>query len=123
MGFFLMFGLVGLAMHRGSQLDDTISIMGGFISGALMMLVIAKMMQMLFRLQSSGNLNLSDAVGHVGTVYLHIPEGGTGQVQLTIDGRMRIYDAVTVDKRPVKTGDRVEVTEVIDEHLLVVMKV
>ena len=123
MGFFVMFGLVGLAMHRGNQLGDAFSILVGFLAGLFMMLVIGKMMQMLFRLQSSGNVTLSHAVGHVGTVYMNIPEGGTGQVELTIDGRMRIYDAVTQNKKTVKTGDRVEVTEVIDERILVVVKV
>jgi membrane protein implicated in regulation of membrane protease activity len=122
MGFFLMFGLVGLAMHRGSGLDETISIIGGFAAGVVMLLLIAKMMQMLYRLQSTGNLNLTHAVGHIGTVYLTIPEEGTGQVQLTIDGRMRIYDAVTADKKEVKTGERVEVAEIIDGRILVVKK-
>lgn len=120
--FFLMFGLVGLAMHRGSHLGEVISILGGLVAGVLMMAVLAKMVQMMMRLQSSGNANPDHAIGETGTVYLTIPADGTGQIQIGIDGRLLIYDAVAEDKGEVKTGDRVEVTRVLDGRLMVVRK-
>ena len=121
--FFLMFGLVGLAMHRGSGFGEVASVFGGFAAGLVMMTALAKLVQMMFRLQTSGNLDVSHAVGHTGTVYLGIPAGGTGQIQLSFDGRMRIFDAVAEDKKAIKTGDRVQIAQVLEGRIMVVKKV
>jgi membrane protein implicated in regulation of membrane protease activity len=122
--FFLVFGLTGLALHRGSGLGDTTAMLGAFAVAFAVMLVVAKLVQMLRRLETSGNLHIADhAVGASGDVYLTIPEHGAGQVQIVIAGRLMTLDAVADEGAPIPTGERVRVVAVDDGERLVVRRV
>ena len=74
-------------------------------------------------MQQSGNINLQkSAAGCEGKVYLTIPalRGGAGKVQITINGAVREYDAVTESEEPLKTGASIRVVDVIDASTLLV---
>ncbi len=74
-------------------------------------------------MQQSGNINLQrSAAGCEGKVYLTIPEGrsGSGKVQITINGAVREYDAVTESDTPLKTGSSIRVVDAIDANTLLV---
>ncbi|MFC1735660.1 NfeD family protein [Candidatus Hydrogenedentota bacterium] len=122
-GFFLMFGLVGLALARSSGVAEVVAIGGGVIAGAAMMFVVAAIYRFMEQLQSSGTLDMSNAVGQEGTVYLTIPQAGTGQAQITVQDHLKIFDAVSEDKKEIKTGERVRVKEVVSGGTLVVERV
>lgn len=119
MGFLMMFGLLGLALHRGSHVGETLSIIGAFAGGVAMMALMAKLFQVLQGLVMSGNLDYHGAVGQQGTVYLTIPEAGAGQVEVCISNRMRVMDAIAEDKKPIKTGERVDIVEITGNTLIV----
>jgi membrane protein implicated in regulation of membrane protease activity len=122
--FSLMFGLVGLALSRQSGASAGWSIIGGLVAGMLTMAVFAKLMEMMLNLQSSGTVNVRNAVGRDGTVYLQIQAGGTGKVQLVVQNRLRIYDAKSEDKeQQIDTGEPIQVVEVIGANLLIVKKI
>ena len=120
--FVMMFGLVGLALRRGSHTSELTSIIGAFIAGMAMALVLAKIAQMMRGLKSSGTIQLQSAVGARGTVYLSIPAEGTGQAQVTVQNRLRMADARSADHQPIKTGEMIEVVDVINGNLLIVKK-
>lgn len=122
-GFFLMFGLVGLALSRESHVAPGWSVVGAFVAGGLMMVLVAWIAAEMRNLQSSGNVDMKNAVGQQGSVYLSIPADGSGQAQVAVQGRMRIYDAVSKEKTPIKTGERIEVVEVVSGNILVVRKI
>jgi hypothetical protein len=103
-GFFLMFGLVGLAMSRESRVGTPFSLLGGFGAGAVALYMVAKLFQWARMLQSSGTLNFAGAVGKQGTIYLTIPPGGTGKVEVAVQERLMVLDAVAEDKSEIKTG-------------------
>jgi membrane protein implicated in regulation of membrane protease activity len=117
--FFMMFGLVGLALYRQSQMGVIISMVGAVAAGMVSVWIIGKLFQAAARLQSSGTLQISDAVGSTGTVYLTIPEGGTGRVSLNFRNRLREYDAIEVNGAAVTTGTPVRVIQV-NANVLVV---
>ena len=74
-------------------------------------------------MQQSGNINLQrSAAGCEGKVYLTIPEcrSGSGKVQITINGAVREYDAVTESDTPLKTGSSIRVVDAIDANTLLV---
>ena len=74
-------------------------------------------------MQQSGNINLQrSAAGCEGKEYLTIPEGrsGSGKVQITINGAVREYDAVTESDTPLKTGTSIRVVDAIDANTLLV---
>ena len=75
-------------------------------------------------MQQSGNINLyKSAVGCHGTVYLRIPakRSGEGKVQISINGSIREYNAVTDDSE-LPTGTPVQVVEVLDPRTVVVAR-
>jgi membrane protein implicated in regulation of membrane protease activity len=122
--FFMVFGLAGLALHRGSMIGPLGSMLGAIAAAALVMLAVAKLVQLLRRLESSGNLDLAaHAVGCRGEVYLTIPAHGSGQVQLAVHGRFLTLDAITDATAPIATGEQVEVVAVAAGDRLVVRRI
>jgi len=110
--FFMMFGLVGLALYRQSQAGVIISIVGAVVAGMVSVWVITKLFHGATQLQSSGTLKTADAVGSTGTVYLTIPERGTGRVSLNFRNRLREFDATEKNGAEVPTGTPIRVVQV-----------
>lgn len=117
--FFTMFGLVGLTLfHAGVHV--VLTMFGGAAAGLATVFVISLIFAQAWRLQSEGNLDIRNAVGERGSVYLRIPAGGTGQVQVTVQGSLRVLDAVAETDEVLPTGTHVEVTAVKDNRTLIV---
>ena len=110
--FFMMFGLVGLAMYRESHLGALISTGGAVVAGFFAVWAIGKLFFWAARLQSSGTLDIGDAVGSTGKVYLTIPEGGTGRVTINFKNHLREYDAMEINGSKVPTDTPVRVVYV-----------
>lgn len=117
--FFMMFGLVGLALYRQSQAGVIISIIGAVVAGLVSVWVIGKIFQGAAKLQSSGTLQTTDAIGCTGTVYLTIPQGGTGRVSINFRNHLREFDAVGKNGNEVPTGIPIRVVQV-NANILVV---
>jgi len=126
--FFLMFGLVGLAVHRqyGGEQEQSwvapVSIGAAFVAGAVAFSIMVTLMALMRKLQSSGTLNLQNAVGQEGSVYLTIPAGAIGKVQVNVQQQQMIFDAVAEDRLEIKTGERVRVKRVVSGNVMVVGK-
>ncbi len=121
-GFFMMFGLVGLGLSRQFWIPDLFAGAAGVAAGLATVWMIGKVFSSMTKLQSDGTLRLSGAIGQQGKIYLTIPPGGTGQVQVAFQGRLMIYDAVSADKKTIKTGDQVVVIDIVSGNTLVVEK-
>jgi membrane protein implicated in regulation of membrane protease activity len=121
-GFFMMFGLVGLGLSRQFWVPDIVAGVAGILAGLATTWVIGKLFQSMGKLQSDGTLRMSDAMGQQGKVYLTIPASGTGQVQVAFQGRVMMYDAVSADKKTIKTGEPVVVIDIVGGNTLVVEK-
>lgn len=119
--FLLMFGLVGWVMLRGG-LGMIWSIAGAIAAGTATMFFVLWLFHSFLKLQGSGTLDLKNAVGVEGTVYLRIPAGGTGKVQLTVQGRLLTLDAVSDAKEEIKSGGRVKVESIVAGGVLKVSK-
>lgn len=117
--FFTMFGLIGLALLR-ANLAIIWTIIGGSAAGIFAVYIISLLFSQLKKLQSDGSLDIQNAVGQKGKVYLAIPSSGSGQVQISVQGTLRILDAISEDNRKIKTGSSVQVTGVVDNKTLVV---
>jgi len=114
-GFFMMFGLVGLAVHQKTAEGwEWLAITAAVAAGLATIWILDKTFQAMKALQSSGTLRTDLAVGHEGTVYLTISAGGTGKVQVTVQGRLREFNAVSENRTELKTGERIRVVRVLD---------
>jgi len=119
--FFMMFGLVGLALVK-ANVATILTIIGGGIAGLFAVWLISIIFSQMKRFQSDGTLRIQNAIGQNGSVYLAIPAKGTGQVQVSVQGRMRIFDAVSSDGKKIATGEKIRVTEIINNNTLSVEK-
>ena len=93
------------------------------IIGIALVAAVMYLFKWLAGMQQSGNINLQkSAAGCEGKVYLTIPEGrsGTGKVQITINGAVREYDALTESETPLKTGTSIRVVDALDANTLLV---
>ena len=120
--FFMMFGLIGLALTR-AKLATGFTIMGGAAAGLFSVWLISILFSQMKKLQSDGTVVIRNAIGQTGTVYLNISAKGSGQIQVPVQGSLRIYDAVAKDKKPISSGTKVRVVEVIENNTLVVEKI
>ncbi len=108
--FAMGFGWAGLAALHFTDWGHlgvlSTAIAGGMLAAWLMLTA----MRAMFELQSSGNISIDSCVGLQGTVYVGVPASGAGrgQVQLVVDGKQRIFNAVTTGGE-LPTGTRVSV--------------
>lgn len=107
-----IFGLTGLLMLRGESPME-VRVLAACAAGIAAMFGVAWMMRGLSRLHSSGTVQISNAAGLNGTVYLRVPgkNAGIGKVTIDIQGRSMECAAVT-DGDEIATGARVKVVSV-----------
>jgi membrane protein implicated in regulation of membrane protease activity len=122
--FMMGFGWGGIAGLRAFSWEWIPSMLLGIGIGVAMVWVLALLLKAVHDLQSSGNVTLENAVGAEGTVYARIPPRGEGrgQVQLVVDGRQRIYSAISDDEE-IASQTRVRVIRVNEDRSLTVSRI
>ena len=119
--FFLGFGWTAILLH-GQVRSTALLVIISIIVGILLVAAVMYLFKWLNSMQQSGNINVyKAAVGCQGKCYLTIPgeRAGEGKVQITIQGAVREYNAVT-DGDAIKTGTPIKVVETIDANTLLV---
>lgn len=121
MGFFTIFGWSGIAcIDAGLSVGLTVGI--SVLCGLAMMFAMATLFYYMAKLQSSGTLDLRNAVGQIGEVYLTIAanQSAIGKVSITVQGTLRELSALTDDSTDLKQGHVVRVKSVTDNGILIV---
>lgn len=121
--FFLMFGLTGLALLRNKAVNEPLSLLAGLVAGLITVWIMGKLFSLMLALQSSGTLKIENAVGRQGTVYLRIPGEGTGKVRVTVQNRLKVFDAVSEGDVEIETGQPIKVVGTTGSNMLVVAEV
>jgi membrane protein implicated in regulation of membrane protease activity len=124
MSFLTMFawiGIAGLAAH----LLPIITIIISFIAGLIMMTGVSALLYYITKLQYSGTMDLKNAIGQTGDVYITIPANKTaiGKVQVIVQGSLRTLDAVTEEDEPIKQNTNIEVINVLEDNILLVKRI
>jgi hypothetical protein len=114
-------GWSGVALLE-TALPKTVSLLIAFLLGVATLFGMALLMKAVYRLQSSGNIDLGNAIGKVGQVYIPIPAGGksSGKVNITVQEKLTECEAITVSDETLATGSYVRVTAVGEGGVLVV---
>lgn len=114
--FSMGFGWGGLGAYRGSGWSPAASVLVGLTAGVAMMWLLARLLRLVFRLQSSGNLPTYQALEAEGSVYAQIPGArtGRGEVRVVMGDRERYYRAVT-EGEAIPTGARIRVVSINDD--------
>ena len=119
--FFLGFGWTAIILQPSVK-STAVPVIISVLVGIALVALVMYMFKWLYSMQQSGNINVyKAAVGCQGKCYLRIPgeRAGEGKVQITIQGAVREYNAVT-DGDDIKTGASVKVLEAIDGNTLLV---
>ncbi len=121
--FFTIFAWSGLACIEGG-LSLVMILMISLVSGLIMMAVMAAIFYFMSKLSHSGTLDLNNAIGKTGRVYLTIPKrrSKNGKVQIEIQGGLRTLDAMTESSENISTGSTVEVIDIINNSILLVKR-
>jgi len=108
------FGFAGKA-SLASELQPTQALLIGLAAGGVAMYGIYWIMLQIYRLRTSGNENINNAMGQSARVNVAIPKqgDGAGKVQLVLQNRSVEYEAVTSEKTPFKSGDQVVVVDIL----------
>ncbi len=118
--FLAVFGWVSI-ISVSSGLPAALGLGIGAVCGILMMLVVAKLVQMSRKLAENGAIDLKRAIGETATVYLSVPpkNDGTGKITMQLQGRFCEFDAVNAGNAALATGSQVLVTDVLGDTLVV----
>jgi membrane protein implicated in regulation of membrane protease activity len=95
-------------------LSPALAISIAAVLGVATLFGTAYLMRAVARLQTSGNLDVENAVGKVATVYIPIPPKGTGagKVTMTLQEKYCELSAVTLGAEKLSTGTLVRVVSV-----------
>ena len=95
----------------------------GAVLGLIAMFILAKVMQMISKLNQNGTVEFKNALGQTARVYLVIPAAGqgVGKVNVTIQGSMRECNAISRGEQ-INTGEFVRIID-LEDDILVVEKV
>ncbi|MUP38667.1 hypothetical protein [Labilibaculum euxinus] len=118
--FFAVFGWTGiicLDMGLGAGVSTLIAT----LAGLAMMLIMASILYFMGKLVEEGTLNINNAKGKIGNVYLSVPANrkGMGKVQIEVQG-LQTLDAVTDSDSDIPTGAVIQVVDVLNDQILIV---
>jgi hypothetical protein len=119
--FLAFFGIGGLSA-QGYGWPSGASLVTALVTGLGATALLGYAFGGMRKLQGSGSLQLSNAVGQVGRVYLRVPggDGGVGKIIITVQGRSEELRAITPGPE-LRAGEAVVVTRVVDERTLEVV--
>lgn len=121
--FIMGFGWGGFAALKGTHWSPLMVNVAAAACGVAMVWLLAMMLRGMAEIQSSGTITSASAVGQQGDVYVTVPGDGRrgGQVRITIDGRQRIYNAVSQGE-DLATGTRVRVLHAEEDSTLTIAR-
>lgn len=120
-GFFTGFGWGGLgALESGLGIFAAVAV--ALLCGGALMAVVVLLMRALYSMRDEGTLDYRNAVGEAGSAYIPIPAAmsGPGQVEVRVQGRLRVVSAFTRHPERIPTRARVKVVGVLDQQTILV---
>jgi len=119
--FFTGFGWSGAAMQQAGYGTGAATFVG-IVVGSIFMALIFYLMTYLHSLRQEGTINYANAVGKIGSVYLPIPphRKGIGQIEVLVQGRLKIVQAITDNDKKIGNRVAVRVTELVDTQTILV---
>ncbi len=122
--FFTIFSWTGIAcIDSGYGTSTTIII--SVLAGLAMMTAMATLMYFMYNLRESGSLKLKNALGKKGATYLRIPANkkGFGKIQITVQGSVHEFNAISNEPEEIPTGAIIEVIEIVEGNVMLVKPV
>lgn len=118
--FFAIGGWVGVAMVT-ADVHLAVTVIVSLACGAVALIGIGFLYKAIYSLQSSGNINVVNAIGQTVEVYLTVPakDSGTGKVTALVQERQVELEARTNSLEPIKTGSMAKIVSVVGSVVIV----
>ena len=118
--FLLGFGW-SIISFQGVIQNQFVLILVAAVIGVLLVMAVMAIFRFMSGMEQSGTIQMANAVGCKGNVYLKIPadKRGEGKVQISIQGAIREFDAITLGEE-LETGAPIQVVEVVNDSMLLV---
>lgn len=116
--FFMVFGWSGVILTSSGGLGSLAVFFISLGTGLIMLVLIALVYYMFDRLSQEGNVDIKQAIGKQGSVYIPVPKRneGIGKVQIILSESLKTLDAIAKSE-PISTGSQVRVVGIINEML------
>lgn len=121
--FFTFFGWSGLWMLN-NNVNPVLTSLVSVLVGILFVVISMSLFFAVAKMQRSGNLNLSNALGKTGEVYIPIPaqRKRSGKILIHVQGSLKELEALTDDETTITTGTQVEVIGILEPSKILVTK-
>lgn len=119
--FFAVGGWAGIAaLELGAP--HWAAVLIALLLGSAALILVALFFKWAMKLRSNGSLNIKNAVGKTGEVYMTVPANakGKGKVNVIIQERYTELDAITKGNADLKYGTRVKITALADGNTVIV---
>jgi membrane protein implicated in regulation of membrane protease activity len=116
--FLTAFG-VGGVIARYYNLSHPVSSAIGIASGIVVATLVYQFAKLLYSQQASSEVQITSLLGQTAEVTIGIPEGGVGQVTLTVRGERSTHIARPADGHPIPPGAEVVITALRGDSLVV----
>jgi len=105
-----------------TPLPKWLAILISVVCGFAVLVLMGYVMKAMTKLESSGNINVTNTIGKVARVYIPIPPNcnATGKVTLTVQETFSEFTAITKHNETIKTGAYVRVVSVDEAGTLLV---
>lgn len=122
MAFTAFFGLGGLAASA-YDLGEAQAFVAALAAGCGAFVGAAWLMAQLTRFDTEGTVHVEDTLEQTGTVYLRIPAGGQGKVQVVVGARLLELAARSNVDRELRNGEAVRVVRLLGADVVEVIPV
>lgn len=121
--FFVGFGWGGISFSSVIE-TEWLLVLVAVLCGCLFVALFIFIFKQLMKIASNNAVGAEACVGMTAEVYLRIPasRGGKGKIQVSLQGALREYNAMTDEPTDISTGSTVKVVEQINTDTLLVVK-
>ncbi len=121
--FFVGFGWAGISLREYIDSDLTLIIISAIV-GLLFVAIFIMIFKQLMKIEGSTAVGVEATIGRKADVYLRIPanRSGKGKVQLSVNGAVKEYNAMTDDAEPIASGGIVEIIEMLGKDCVLVRR-
>ena len=103
-------------LYLASGTPAILAIVYSAVWGLIAMFAVAFMLYWLLRQQEWGNASVWTAIGEEGTVYMDIPDQGTGKIRVLVSGAISFVNARSHDGNALAAGTKVRVVGVVNDN-------
>lgn len=121
--FLLSYSWMSIFLIQGTKMNELYSSFFGLIFGIMMSAFEIFLFTQVRKMHEVHITDVNKAIGEIGTVYLTIPEGGVGEVQVSFEGSLKNMKAVSQDGKSISAFHQIKVVSIQDSDILVVIKI